>query len=314
MDMITSPIFLVGAERSGTTLLRLMLDHHTKIAFNYEFEFAVDRITKLGQWPSLTDYYKYLEIHRIFLDSNLSIDKDLDYPNLINSFLLQKQQRDGKEIIGATVHHEFHHLHKIWPEARFIHLIRDGRDVAHSNILMGWAGNMFTGIDRWTTAENIWQNLQTKLQPQQYITVSYEKFIQNPEVGLQEICAFIGVEFDEKMFDYTKSTKYKLPNPKIIGRWRTQFSDYEIQLAESKAASLLTKNNYPLSGLPILSITSGLKLRMYIQNRWKTNMMRMRRYSINLYLQDILSRLLHIESWQKKVRLVINDCDRKNLK
>jgi len=64
---ITTPIFLVGAERSGTTLLRLMLDHHPKMAFNYEFEFAVDQIDAAGNWPNLPTYYEYLAYHRIFL-------------------------------------------------------------------------------------------------------------------------------------------------------------------------------------------------------------------------------------------------------
>jgi Sulfotransferase family len=42
--MIKKPVFLVGSERSGTTLFRLMLDHHPQIACFFEFEYAVSRM------------------------------------------------------------------------------------------------------------------------------------------------------------------------------------------------------------------------------------------------------------------------------
>ena len=58
--MIENPTFLVGAERSGTTLLRLMLDHHPQVAFLHEFEFAVDCVGDDGTCPALPDYYRYL--------------------------------------------------------------------------------------------------------------------------------------------------------------------------------------------------------------------------------------------------------------
>ena len=49
--MIEEPIFLVGAERSGTTLMRLMLDSHPDVAFGEEFEFAVTHIGADGTFP-----------------------------------------------------------------------------------------------------------------------------------------------------------------------------------------------------------------------------------------------------------------------
>ncbi|MDM8563416.1 sulfotransferase, partial [Candidatus Marithioploca araucensis] len=270
---ITTPIFLVDAERSGTTLLRLMLDHHPKIAFNYEFEFAVDQIDATGNFPDLSTYYEYLAYHRIFLETDFKIDENLNYPDLVNSFLLQK--RDNKPIVGATVHHKFHHLTRIWPQAKFIHLLRDGRDVARSNILMGWAGNMFAGVDFWITAEHLWQKLSSQLAPHQQMTIRYEELIQNPEEKLTQICHFIGVPFDKTMFDYAKTSTYSLPDPKIVERWRKQLTDCEIQLAESKIADLLTERGYPLSGLPLLKITPWLRWRKYIHNRFMKNLFRL---------------------------------------
>jgi|GEM_PF-5624238 len=51
--MISEPIFLVGSERSGTTVLRLMLAHHPQIAWCQEFEYAVDRVSDDGNFPNL---------------------------------------------------------------------------------------------------------------------------------------------------------------------------------------------------------------------------------------------------------------------
>jgi len=311
---IETPIFLVGAERSGTTLLRLMLDHHPQIAFNYESEYVVDRISADGHWPDLLSYHQYLASHRIFKDSNFQIDPNLDYPSLVNSFLQQKQKRDQKPWIGATVHHQFHHLYQIWPQAKFIHLLRDGRDVARSNILMGWAGNFFMGVKHWIIAENLWLKLSHQLKPTQHITIRYEDLIQAPEKELTQICEFIGVAFDKAMFDYAHTSTYSLPDPKIVYRWRTQLTNDEIQLAECQIAPLLEKRNYPLSGLPLLKITPWLRLRMSLQDCWYKHRFRMRRYSISLYLQDILSRRLGMTNWQKLVKLRIHDCDRQHLK
>lgn len=55
-SFVDKPIFLVGAERSGTTVLRLMLDHHPQIAWCYEFEYAVDQMLDNGDFPKLEAY------------------------------------------------------------------------------------------------------------------------------------------------------------------------------------------------------------------------------------------------------------------
>ena len=75
-----APFFLVGAERSGTTLLRLMLDHHPELAFRNEFEFAVDRVGEDGSFPDVRTYTEHLRLSRTFAMSGFAIDESLDYP------------------------------------------------------------------------------------------------------------------------------------------------------------------------------------------------------------------------------------------
>lgn len=310
---IKQPIFLVGAERSGTTLLRLMLDHHPKIAFLYEFEFAVDQIDKQGRYPNMQKYHDYLAYHRIFLGANLEIDTRLDYPALVDSFLQQKQARDNKPFIGATVHHQFQYLAKIWSQAKFIHLIRDGRDVARSTIQMGWAGNMYMGVERWIEAELVWQQMAKQLAPEQQLSIHYEDLIEDAEGILKQVCEFVGVAFDKEMFSYADKTTYSVPDPKILQRWR-KLPQKDLQLVECRVAEMLTERGYPLSGHPILPDTAWLKFKMKMDNRVRNILFRIQRYSFNLWLADLISRRFGLTKWQQKVRLKMNEKDKEYLK
>ena len=58
-SLLARPLFLVGSERSGTTLTRLMLDYHPKIAFFFEFPYSVDMMCDRDGWPDLHEYYAY---------------------------------------------------------------------------------------------------------------------------------------------------------------------------------------------------------------------------------------------------------------
>ncbi len=312
--MQTSPIFLVGAERSGTTLLRLMLDSHPKIAFEFEFEFVVDQIDAEGHYPQLSDYYEYLSTHRIFLLNSPTIDKNLPYDALVRSFLTQKQQRDNKPIVGATVHHKFDHLPQIWPEARYIHIVRDGRDVARSNVDMGWSGLPYFGVSRWMTAERRWQRLSELVPAERCLTVHYENLVSDPDTVLQTICAFIGVSFDNAMYDYTQHTPYDKPSAKFTEQWRKKMTSDQIRLVEGRVGDLLERHGYALSGLPPRQ-PSALELRwLKLLDRLKHIQYRLKYYPLDIYIQEILSRRLGFKEWHKRIRLKLNEYENSQLR
>src|SRR4030095_2960604 len=95
----------------------------------------------------------------------LEVDRSLDYPGLMKSFVSQYGRRSRKPIHGATCHKHFDRLLRIWPRARFVHLMRDGRDVARSCIGMGWSGNVWCGAQRWIDAEELWAGLAERIDP-----------------------------------------------------------------------------------------------------------------------------------------------------
>jgi hypothetical protein len=313
-DLIAQPLFLVGAERSGTTVLRLMLDHHPQIAFFFEFEYAVQKVPDSEGWPDLIQYCKFLETNRIFEAGQLAIDKGLDYPHLIDSFLRQKRDRDGKPLVGATVHYQFDRVLRIWSDARFIHICRDGRDVGRSVIEMGWAGNMYTAVERWIEAEDLWAGMRRKIPANQYIDIQYEVLVNQPEATLTGLCEFIGVPYDRAMLDYSKHSTYQPPSPKAIGQWKTKLPPTEVQLAEAQIGSLLTERGYELSGYPPLEVTRVMEKRLRRQSRWYSAMFRRRRYGTCLFLADFITRRLGPPAWQASVRKRLNAIDQLFLK
>lgn len=312
-ELNAQPIFLVGAERSGTTLLRLMLDHHPGIGFFSEFEFSVDLISA-GEFPDVDDYMEYLETDRIFQASGFSIDPNLNYPQLLKSFLQQWQQSTGKPQIGATVHRDFDLLLKIWPNAKFIHLIRDPRDVARSCVSMNWAGNSFAGVDLWLEAENVWDSLSPLLPKESQIELHFESLVTNPVSCLTELCQFIGVQYDPAMFSYADNSSYDLPKMSLVYQWRKKASNKNVQQVEAKVGATLELKGYTASGLPELKLTPALEKRLKLQSKLLMKLSRIKVYGLPLVAASWMSKRLHMTKWKKSVAVRRNQIDTELLK
>lgn len=300
------PIFLVGAERSGTTLLRLMLDSHPELAWVNEFEYAVDGLDG-PDWPAAADYVRSLETHRIFRAARYAIDPTLAYPDLIRSFLEQRRARAGKAFVGATVHRHFDRVLRIWPDARFLHLVRDPRDVARSCIGMGWAGNVWTGAERWIEAETLWSRLSLMLGKDRFLELRYETLIVRPEEELRRICEFLGLRWSAEMLEYGARSSYERPDPTLVEQWRRTLSAREIQLVEERAGNLLGAAGYTASGLPAIRVGTLARARLRAQDRAARARFAWRIFGWRLRLADILSRRLRLRSWQRSVALRKNE-------
>ncbi len=306
MNRVNEPVFLIGAERSGTTLLRLMLDHHPEIAFNLESEYLVSQIAENGVFPDIGHYADWLRRNRVFRHSRFGIDERLDYAGLVNDFLRQKLERDGKKHVGATVHYRFGKLALIWPDAKYIYLYRDGRDVAGSVVQMGWAGNAFIAADWWLEAEKEWEDFRPRLAGDRWLEVRYENLITDPRGELERICGFFGVGFSERMFDYTGTSSYGLPDPSLIYQWRRKMKPQDLRLAEARLAKRLRERGYEMSGLPLKTIgpLGGGILRLH------SRLARLRRrisdFGLSLYLQEMLSRRLRLRRWNRAVQTRID--------
>jgi hypothetical protein len=299
---MSAPFFLIGSERSGSTMCRLMLDSHPDIACNLESDFLVSQVGDDGQLPNVNAYRRFLRNDRIFRHSRFRIDAWQDYRGLVDSFLEQKRSRDNKRLVGATVHHDFHRLRHLWPEARYVYLLRDGRDVARSAVGMGWAGNSYCGADIWLKAEAQWRELRAGLQPSSYIEVRFEDLVRDPRTSLARICVFLGVEFSEEMLAYPSRSSYGAPDPRLVAQWHSAMPQRELRLLEGRLDEALRQRYYPLSDLPPLRPGPLGVWLLRQQSRILRLWARQRRYGLGLTVKEFLARRLGLHGLQTRLQ------------
>jgi hypothetical protein len=266
-----------------------MLDHHPQLVF-FDAYFCVEMLPDDGAWPDLNEYYKFLESNFIFQAYPLSIDTSLDYPHLVDSFLRQMIVQSHKSMVGAKIRENYNRVLRIWPDARFIHLIRDGRDVARSIVGMGWAGNILRGAEYWLRSEEMWDQLRELIPSERYVEVWYEELIRNPETTLERICTFLGVPPDAMMLSYPKDSTYNAPSDELVEQWRHKMPPEHVRLAEARIRDKLIERGYKPSGLDPLEITPMLKVRLDVQDYWNRLMFRRRRYGTGLCLAEFATR------------------------
>ncbi len=309
---VEKPILLVGAERSGSTMFRLMLDHHRRLAFQKEFEFAVDQVKDCGCRPDTEAFRHWLRTQRTFNNTGFTIDESLGYDELVHSFLIQKMQ--GKERVGATVHRHLERLPYLFPDAMYLHLIRDPRDVARSNIGMGWAGNVYHGVARWIEVEHAWDRFKQTLPDDRWIEVRFEELVAEPQATLTRVCQWVGLAYDEAMLGYIDQSSYDRPDPKLTQQWRRKLSEEEIRLVEARVGAMLTQRGYEPSGLPAMEVSEAKRKELARQDRKARAKFRMNKYGLPLWATDYIVRRLGTQSMRDRVRERIHAVDQKHLK
>lgn len=236
------PVFLLAPARSGAPVLRNMLMLHPAIVIAPEFDFLVDAITPEGRFMKREAFLRSIEFSNSFKRLGLNIPQGVPFVGIANNLLDQvAAAKPGAPIVGFTIQRHFDRLLWLWPDARFIHLVRDGRDVAFAQVAARRAGNMWHGIGDWVEAEMLWDRMSHKLPPDRQFSLKYESLVGEPQYELHRICQFLGIPYDPVMISAGP------PPREDIGRWR-KTETAELQAAEHRAARYLLGNAYVLSG------------------------------------------------------------------
>ena len=279
--------FVVGVNRSGTTLLRMMLDAHPELTMPPETHFVPElidiaegseatpeallaTITKQREWGDFGLTEEQL------LEAFAAIEP-LNAGDALRAFYGLYAERIGKPRWGEKTPIYVKSIRKIsgvLPEARFVHVIRDGRDVALSIRDRAVKEHPIEKIaERWMRRINQARR-QSKHVPH-YMEVRYEQLILNTEGTVREICDFYELPWDDAILDYHQRSAERLeemrrelpadgkrttlsverrmatharttqaPDPSRVSRWREEMDREDRRLFESIAGELLSELGY----------------------------------------------------------------------
>ena len=273
-------LFVVGCQRSGTTLLQRMLDNHPQVAVGYDSHFIPRPIKRLavGVDPALTpalveEIRRFPRFARLGLPAS-AVDAVAAEARTYGAFVtgiydafgrLHGKPLAGEKSPGYCRH--LPHLHALFPWAKTIHLVRDGRDIALS--MLDW-GKGPSKLDlfkdepigvaaMWwdrdvTTGRADGTRLATSVGPGRYHEVCYERLVAEPEPMPRGIADFLGLPFAEEMVTYHegktrtdggRSAKAAwLPPTKGLRDWRTQMPERDVELFEALAGDALSMFGY----------------------------------------------------------------------
>lgn len=309
------PVFIYGALRSGTTMFRLMLDQHPKIANPGEVDFLFDHLLPSNMHPSGWRYDRpALLQNRIFLAQELTLDPDLDGLDLLEDMIRQMCARLRKgQVLTLNIHRNLRLVNWIYPDARLIHVLRDPRDVARSSVAMGWAHHLYHAVGHWIEVESDWDCVAPWLVPQQVLTLRYEQLVQTPKEDLRRVCGFLGLPWDGAMLRYAETSTYDAPDASLIAQWKTRCDPDQIALLEGRAGTLVTARGYAVTGRarrPSLVERGGMglseKLHLWLHGA--------RVYGAGTFLAEKLTRLARLQGPHGRLRLRMNQVDTLRLK
>lgn len=265
-----TPVFIGGCDRSGTTYLASLLGVHSACITTPESQFKTDALRMVeSNGPLSEEVVNQITSHwrlKLWeLDSKaLAGLSRASYPDFLRSLVCAYQQCVGKQQAKVWIDHTpnnlsySHALLELFPEAKFVHIVRDGRAVAASVLPLDWGPNTVDHAAKWWL-ERLSSCFATELglSPARILRVRYEDVVSRPEEALQTLCKFLGLEFEPTMVQgggfrvpgYTRAQHHLVegkPDPSRIDRWKKTLSSRDIELFEFRAADVLQHLGYPL--------------------------------------------------------------------
>jgi hypothetical protein len=214
--------FIVGVARSGTTLLRLMLDAHPELAIPPETNFLPELIELTrGGGADPEAVTRFIVDSRRWGDFNLDADelsdrlsalRPLSPSSAARAFYRLYADKQGKPRWGDKSPRYARRMVRITqhlPEARFIHIIRDGRDVALSRL-----GRRRDDPEAVREAAVKWrrriERARHRADRVPYLEIRFEGLIADTQATLREVCAFADLPWRAEILDYHRQSADRL--------------------------------------------------------------------------------------------------------
>jgi hypothetical protein len=278
-----APTILIAAPGGGAKALRHLLSAHPAINIAAEFDFLVEAVTQDGRFMKRDAFLRSIEFNGRFKKLGFNLPQDMNFAGLAQAMLAQvAAAKPGASVVGFTLQKDFDRILWLWPDARFIHLVRDGRDVALGNAQTRRAGNMWHGIEDWAEVETLWDRMSHKLPFDRQHTVRFETLATDTEDELRRLCEFLGVPFEPVMLQQAPFLARERH-----GQWR-KADPAEVSFSEHRAARWLLQNGYFLSGT-VRPLSAMRRARLNLQNKLTLANRRRELLGTGLWLKGVLT-------------------------
>jgi hypothetical protein len=292
--------FFVGCPRSGTTLLRRVCDAHPELAVIHQtrwvartFELRRGLTPEGFVTPKLLERLRdprslrRLELEEDDLEGLLSGHVGAPFASFVTAlFDLYGRRHGDKRLVGDKTPGYVRYLpllHGLWPHAKFVHIVRDGRDVCLSVLDWGKGATGFATFDEDpVTTIGVWWEWHVRLGlegggrldgPGLYHEVRYEALVAEPERECDRLCQFLGLRYDPSMLRFHEghtqsreglsSKESWLPVTRGLRDWRTAMERDDVIRFESAAGDVLEELGYPRAApsLPKSALDQAARVR-----------------------------------------------------
>jgi len=265
-------VVVLGVSRSGTTLLKEMLDRHSQLAIPSESYFLPQLWDRHGPRPDreaiLADLGRLARVREWGVSPDevrRRLPADPSFADVIEAVYRAYAGERGKPRFGDKTPAYMQHLallERVFPGAQYVHIVRDGRDAALSFVAMrrrprfNWARprRLSDFACQWDYEIRAARRFGSTTAAGRYLELRYEDLVADPGRRLREVCAFLGLGFEPAMLEYhrgvdatTLQDHPRLAQPPAAGvrDWREQMAPRDAERFEAIAGALLTELGYP---------------------------------------------------------------------
>jgi protein-tyrosine sulfotransferase len=274
------PFFIIGSGRSGNTLLRSLLVAGNQVAIPPESYvwprvYRKYRVLSFLPWDTLcsiviSEFEAYKEFYTWEMNLSAAHKEARELPankhslsNIINIIYSQYIKAHGlnntrwgdKTPINTIFIDKIAH---IYPKAKYIHIVRDPRDVVCSYVKASLYNDYFEALSFWKEANRKAEALRKKIPASSFHQIRYEDLVNFPEVELNKICVFLDIQYTPNMLSFWKNkndlgdVKYNTHHSNIgnpisissIGKWKNILKYQDIKSIEKKVFRELKQYNY----------------------------------------------------------------------
>lgn len=283
-----APVVVLGVSRSGTTLLKEMLDRHPLLAIPTESYFIPQLWDRHGPRPEreeiLADLGRIARVREWGVtpaDVRRRLPAEASFADVVGAVYRAYADARGKPRFGDKTPSYMQHLdllERVFPGAQYVHIVRDGRDAASSFLGMrrrprfNWARPRGLGgfACQWAFEVRGARRFGATVALGRYLELRYEDLVAEAEARLRDVCAFLGLPFEPEMLAYHTSVAPgslrdhpRLAEPPTAGvrDWRRELAPGDAERFEAIAGGLLAELGYE-RGHPRLSDAARARARL----------------------------------------------------